>query len=356
MVDLPVASGDRLLDLLNGFIAELRAVGIPASLTENLDAMEAVKHVPITDRETFKYALAATLVKNQAHWKAFETVFEVYFSLRGAQYEIEADDPDDVDAPEGEIDAGGNRGGAGEMLSGEELAEMLYRALLRGDSGMLRAAARQAVRRYAGMEPGRPVGGTYYLYRTLRNLDLDGVLERLLEAEQHTEGGVDDFDLRLQRDTYELRVAELKAQIEAEIRRRLVTDRGVEAMAKTLRKPLPADIDFMHASREEMASPAQGDLPADPPSWPPGWSENAVTAGPAPSTSAPRSATRCPTGACPWNRSSATRGPTSPTSWWWPMCRAQWPPSPGSRCTSCTHSPASSRRSGRSCSSTDSTR
>ena len=254
MVDLPAAAGDRLLDLLNGFIAELRAVGIPASLTENLDAMEAVKHVSITDRETFKYALAATLVKNQAHWKAFETVFEVYFSLRGAHYEIEADDPDDVDAPEGETDAGGNRGGAGEMLSPEELAEMLYRALLRGDSGMLRAAARQAVRRYAGMEPGRPVGGTYYLYRTLRNLDLDGVLERLLEAEQHTEGGVDDFDLRLQRDTYELRVAELKAQIEAEIRRRLVTDRGVEAMAKTLRKPLPADIDFMHASREEMAS------------------------------------------------------------------------------------------------------
>ena len=29
------------------------------------------------------------------------------------------------------------------------------------------------------MEPGRPVGGTYYLYRTLRNLDLDGVLARL---------------------------------------------------------------------------------------------------------------------------------------------------------------------------------
>ncbi len=40
--------------------------------------------------------------------------------------------------------------------------------------------------------------------------------------------------------------------IEAEIRRRLVADRGVEAMARTLRKPLPEDIDFMHASREEM--------------------------------------------------------------------------------------------------------
>ena len=46
----------------------------------------------------------------------------------------------------------------------------------------------------------------------------------------------------------------LKQEIEAEIRRRLVADRGVEAMAKTLRKPLPEDVDFMHASREELAN------------------------------------------------------------------------------------------------------
>ena len=31
-----------------------------------------------------------------------------------------------------------------------------------------------------------------------------------------------------------------------------MADRGVEAMAKTLRKPLPEDVDFMHASRDEM--------------------------------------------------------------------------------------------------------
>ena len=43
-----------------------------------------------------------------------------------------------------------------------------------------------------------------------------------------------------------------KELVEEEIRRRLVADRGVEAMARTLRKPLPEDVDFMHASREEM--------------------------------------------------------------------------------------------------------
>ena len=32
-------TGDALLDLLNGFIVELREAGLPVSLTENLDAM-----------------------------------------------------------------------------------------------------------------------------------------------------------------------------------------------------------------------------------------------------------------------------------------------------------------------------
>ncbi|MBP6728897.1 MAG: VWA domain-containing protein, partial [Microthrixaceae bacterium] len=56
----------------------------------------------------------------------------------------------------------------------------------------------------------------------------------------------------LEADEFNQRVADLKQEIEAEIRRRLVADRGVDAMAKTLRKPLPEDIDFMHASRDEM--------------------------------------------------------------------------------------------------------
>jgi uncharacterized protein with von Willebrand factor type A (vWA) domain len=117
----------------------------------------------------------------------------------------------------------------------------------------MRAMARQSVKRFAGMEPGRPVGGTYYLYRTLRNLDLDNMLERLMEqAREDSPEPLSPLEERLERDEYEHRIEEFRKEVEAEIRRRLVADRGVEAMAKTLRKPLPEDIDFMHASREEM--------------------------------------------------------------------------------------------------------
>ena len=252
-------SSSPMLELLAGFIQELREAGLPVSLTENLDAMEAIKHIPLEDREAFKYALAATLVKNNAHWRSFETVFEVYFSLRGKEYQLDQGDDDEHDGAAGDADAAEvpmqGQGGAGGRMSNEELAEMLYRALMRGDEAMMRAIARQAVERFAGMEPGRPVGGTYYLYRTLRNLDLDNLFDRLMDhSREEAPEALTPLEERLEADEYQHRLEQLKQEIEAEIRRRLVADRGVEAMAKTLRKPLPEDVDFMHASREEMAN------------------------------------------------------------------------------------------------------
>lgn len=248
-----------MLELLSGFIVELRAAGLPVSLTENLDAMEAITHIPIENRDAFKYALAATLVKNNTHWRAFETVFEVYFSLRGSEYSLGGGGDDlpeiteDDEAPMNPDAGGAGAGGAGEAMSPEQMAEMLFQAMRNGDDGLMRALARQAVTRFAGMEPGRPVGGTYYLYRTLRNLDLDGVLERLMEeAQEQSPSPLTQLEERLERDEFESRIDRMKKEIEAEIRRRLVADRGVEAMAKTLRKPLPEDVDFMHANREEL--------------------------------------------------------------------------------------------------------
>jgi uncharacterized protein len=250
-----------LFDLLAGFVQELRTAGLPVSLSENIDAADAVRHIPIEDREAFKYALAATLVKNNSHWRTFETLFEVYFSLRGKEYAIGDDstdpfanlDLDDPDLDQGQAPPGQGGQGGGDGLTPEELAELLFQAMMRGDEAVMRAIARQAVKRYAGMEPGRPVGGTYYLYRTLRNLDLDGLLDRLMEQTRAEAPELTPLEERLERDEFEIRIDKLRKEIEAEIRRRLVADRGVEAMAKTLRKPLPEDVDFMHASREEMA-------------------------------------------------------------------------------------------------------
>ena len=144
-----------MLELLNGFIAELREAGLPVSLTENLDAMEAVKHIPLEDRVAFKYALAATLVKNNAHWRSFETVFEVYFSLRGREYAI--GDAELSDLPDDLLDAmeqmQGQGQGDGQMQGGGG-----------GDAAQPRGARRDALpvaaagRRRDDARRGPPVG------------------------------------------------------------------------------------------------------------------------------------------------------------------------------------------------------
>jgi uncharacterized protein with von Willebrand factor type A (vWA) domain len=189
-------------------------------------------------------------------------LFEVYFSLRGSQYEIGSEDdplagldPEELAQMMGQQEGGERQGagGGGEALTAEELTQLLFQALLDGNEALLRALARQAVRRFAGMEPGRPVGGTYYLYRTLRRLDLDNVLDRLMEHVRHEVPELTAFEERLELDEFQTRIEALRREVEAEIRRRLVADRGVEAMARTLRKPLPEEVDFMHASREEIA-------------------------------------------------------------------------------------------------------
>ena len=256
-----------MLDLLSGFVTELRQAGLPVSLTEHLDAAQAVGHIQIEDREALKYALAATLVKSSDHWKVFETAFEVYFAARpDAAAALEAEDAEGSggDAERRDAEGSGAPGsgrsgrsgsGAGEAMSPEELAEMLYRALKAGDDVMTSVVARQAVSRYAGMEPGRPVGGTYYLYRTLRNLDLDKVLDRLMaQARKEATEGLTGLEERLVGDEYRTRIEKLRQAVESEIRRRLVEDRGAEALAKSVRKPLPEDLDVMHATRDELAA------------------------------------------------------------------------------------------------------
>lgn len=232
-----------MLDSLQGFVHELRTAGLPVSMTENLDAMRAVEHIDIAEREVFREVLGSTLVKNNRHRRAFDTVFDVYFSLWASNPEDEL-----AATARGELSGGGATGD----ISPEEIAQMLIDALLNMDRDALQRLAAMAVSKFAGIEPGRPVGGTYYLYRTLRQLDLDALGARMMSQAEPFEG--DPLKERFQSEEYERRLRDLREIIETEIRRRLVADRGVEAMARTLRKPLPEDVDFMHASRDEMVS------------------------------------------------------------------------------------------------------
>jgi hypothetical protein len=238
-----------VLAVITGFIDELREAGVPVSMVEAIDGMRAVEAIDIGERVALRETLRATLVKNLRHERAFDTVFDVYFStvpLPGTEKETDTADSTGTGS-------GGGQGGSGDAeLDHQELFDSLLSALANFDDDALRRGVRQAVERLAGMEPGRPVGGTYYLYRTLRRLDLAQLEADLLEA-LIGDDDLSEFEQRLIREEVEALIDRLRQEIQEEIRRRLVADRGRKAVAKTLRRPLIEDIDLMHATSGDLA-------------------------------------------------------------------------------------------------------
>lgn len=233
------------MDFLTGFVAELREAGLPVSMVEAIDAAAALEHVDLGRRASVRAALEATLVKSARHLPAFETAFEAYFSLLGpvAGSEEEASRRGADDALVG---TGAGGGGA---IDTSVLVEALFRALQQRDHGLAAAVVRTAVLRFAGMEPGRPVGGAYYRYRVLRSLEVEAVGERLVAA-LVGEG----MDRRLAVEEAERRLDALRNLVQQEIQRRLVADRGAAAVAKTLRRPLVEDLDLLTVTRDDLVA------------------------------------------------------------------------------------------------------
>ena len=231
-----------MLKTLAGLVAELRAVGIPVSPTEHIDAASALKHTALEDRAAVRAALATTLVKNPDHLRAFTTVFDLYFA--GRRGDLEPSSSSTPPAEESYVDSAGMLGG----MSDEELAEVLYRAVRDGDRVMMRAVAAQLVTRHSNFESGRRVAGVYYMSRALAAANLPAILDRLQTA---TDDGLAAF--LTQRDRAD-RIADFRAELQTEIRDRLVADRGPEDVARVLRAPLPEDVDFLSASGKDAAA------------------------------------------------------------------------------------------------------
>jgi uncharacterized protein len=238
-----------MIDALDGMIDELRQLGVPISLTEKIDAVRSLQHLPLAERDGVKSALRAALVKSHDHELAFDALFDLFFSLPAGR----TGGPEPA-GPSAAVDGRGETGGASfGSIDDAGLAELLLAALRDGNDLMVRTIAGIFVDRHAAIEPGRPVAGTYYVFRTLRAVDPDKLMARLAEAD----GPADEQPAllrRLQLDGYEAQLQRLRQAVEAEVRRRLVADRGAAAVARTLRHPLPEDVDFLTSSREQIVA------------------------------------------------------------------------------------------------------
>ena len=231
---------------LVAFVGELRAVGIPVSMVEAMDAASAMAHTDLGDPEALRATLGATLVKNARHIGAFDVAFDVYFGLVRADTDDSRTADDAGLGPQQSGEGGGAGGG-----DATEMFEAVLQALRAGDRDRLLELVRDAVDRLAGIQPGRPVGGRYYFYRVMRRIDADRLAE-VLSADAIADADADDFDRRLATEDAVSRVDEFRDEVRREIVRRLVADRGADQVARTLRTPLIEDLDLMHATREEL--------------------------------------------------------------------------------------------------------
>ena len=224
-----------MIDILSGFVEELRAAGVAVGITEHVDAMRAVNAVSLSERAIVRRALGSTLAKSRAEWVTFETVFDAYFA-------VESQDPGADDAFERRVE----------------------RVVAQGDGAVLRAVAREAVRRHAAL--GTPPGGVHYhLFRTLRRIDFSTLPERALavvtaaKASGGDAGVLTPLEARLARRTVALRVEQLRDEIESEIRRRMsFADRhhapaGLLATQLEIRRASAGELDQIRAAIQPLA-------------------------------------------------------------------------------------------------------
>src|SRR5690349_21545731 len=145
--------------LLATLVDELRSVGIGVSVGEHLDAAEALSRISLFDRDVVRAALLSTLVKRAEHVETFNLVFELVMAS-----------PRDGDAP------------LVEAMSDEQLSDALRHAVGAGDRQLMRLLADEFVRRFGGLEPGRPVAGVFATIAVNQAADLEGIRASLLES------------------------------------------------------------------------------------------------------------------------------------------------------------------------------
>jgi uncharacterized protein len=208
-----------VLDRLLAFSEALRDAGVPVSVGENLDAVRSVEHVEWLDRSAWRSALAATMIKSEAHRPAFDLLFELYFGLS----RIADDSPRETAEPEQFI---------------AELAD----ALGGGDGGGLQDLAERAVEQFGRVEDS-PSGNLFFEYPIWRAVDTVSLPRPANDG---------SLESTVANDAFERRLAEWRRMVQVEVRRRVVRRRGAEVVARYSVRPLPEDLIINTATADDI--------------------------------------------------------------------------------------------------------
>jgi uncharacterized protein with von Willebrand factor type A (vWA) domain len=234
-----------LLDRHIEFVEALRSAGLPGSLAEGLDAVEAIGARGIGERESLRAAYAATLVKRQNHRPGFDQVFDLYFpALVGEGYSLTNWPPKtDEDRPE--------RQGVSGVDGPEALAEFreaLATAMAMGDPDALAMLAREAVQRFGLIRGRGPGEQRWSSYNVMNRVSPEELVDRALAGLLGPGTGDDASTRRL----VEAQARAFEGLVDSEVRRRAAEVRGPEHVARQTVRPAIEQVDFTSARKADL--------------------------------------------------------------------------------------------------------
>ncbi|WP_370948359.1 VWA domain-containing protein [Amycolatopsis sp. cg5] len=211
------------------FVEALREHGIPAGPSETVDAAAALEVLGLADRERMREGLAAALVRRGGQRAVFDATFDLYFPLGEG-------------APERA------RGGP---VDTEDLRDQLAGALASGDQAELTQLAGLAVDMLGQYGEANGSGGGWSAHQALDRLQPQTLIVRVLAAIRA--GTPAEFTDRLDRDDVRRRVEDFRELVRTEARRRAAELRGRERVARHGVAPSADRVDFLLASRAQLA-------------------------------------------------------------------------------------------------------
>jgi uncharacterized protein with von Willebrand factor type A (vWA) domain len=232
---------ERILE----FIGDLRRAELRISTAEALDALAASAEVGLTDRETFKATLAATLVKEARDHETFERIFNLYFldleALgEGLKKALGPEDPKAQDQLERLLDE--------EDLDLDELTELL----MRGHGGEMEMAIRSGSQN-AGLERLMyflQVG--FFSRRIADQFDWSAIERDIEKIMQMLEArGLDPGQLARIRNYLELRLEAFRRMIRQHVQREL--ERRAYRAGEKLTREVLADKPLFALTPDEVA-------------------------------------------------------------------------------------------------------
>jgi uncharacterized protein with von Willebrand factor type A (vWA) domain len=223
-----------LPERLTEFVRTLRSQGIPAGPSETVDAAAALEVLGLDDREQMREGLAAALVRRGGQRAVFDATFDLYFPLGiGAREQT--------------------REGS---TSRDQLREELAAALAANDEAAMAQLAAMAVdelgRYGVGQGPGSGSGTGWSAHQTLERLQPQTLLVRVL-AQMQGLAEAESFTDRLDREEIRRRIESFRGLVRGEARRRAAELRGRERVARHAIPPAADRVDFLVASRSQLA-------------------------------------------------------------------------------------------------------